>query len=276
MTLHETWAAAKKQAWKEFKEAQKNYLKDLDKKIKAPLKEQADIKARSKAEKNALDLALGEVGLDKGESLDDYLKFADGFGKQLDAFEKSVENNAKLNAKYDLGADPDKVIANKDLLKQLLLFCQRSHITSEISFYLQGYKKSPDEIWNQYIKPNAPEWFDVGVDERLPEQWAAAAQDPTTLAAQGPKLVQRTRDLMWNLLKTDIIPKMRNDATANKNLGLIHSDVLRALKAEIKETAKKYSQQIQSAVNKWSKLKPQFWRPLDDALEEIQLYLEKH
>src|SRR5262245_42499976 len=91
MTLHETWAAAKKTAWKEFKEAQKNYLKDLDKKIKAPLKEQADIKKRGQAEKNALNLALGEVGLDKGESLDDYLKFADGFGKQLDAFEKAID-----------------------------------------------------------------------------------------------------------------------------------------------------------------------------------------
>src|SRR5262245_65428041 len=113
MSLHETWAAAKKQAWKDFKEAQKNYLKELDKKIKAPLKEQADIKARSKAENKALDLALGEVGLDKGESLDDYLKFADGFGKQLDAFEKAIDNNAKLNAKYDFESG-EKVIANKD------------------------------------------------------------------------------------------------------------------------------------------------------------------
>ena len=97
MSLHETWAAAKKQAWKEFKEAQKNYLKELDKKIKEP----TSLKSKSSAEKKALDLALGEVGLDQGESLDDYLKFADGFGKQLDAFQKAVENNAKLNAQYD-------------------------------------------------------------------------------------------------------------------------------------------------------------------------------
>jgi hypothetical protein len=272
MSLHETWAAAKKQAWKEFKEAQKNYLKELDQKIKAP----TSLKSKSNAEKKALDLALGEVGLDKGESLDDYLKFADGFGKQLDAYEKAIENNAKLNAKYDLGGDPDKVLANKDLLKQVLLICQSMHITSEISFYLQGYKKSPTEIWNQYIKPGSPEWFDVGIDDGLLEQWQAAAQNPGTLDAQGKKLVERTRDIMRHLLKTDIIPKMRNDRTATKNLGLVHSDVLRALKAEISSTAKKYDEQIQSAVNKWSKLKPQFWRPLDDALEEIKLYVEKH
>src|SRR5262245_57806235 len=81
MTLHETWVAAKKQAWKEFKEAQKNYLKAQDKKIN----ETNDAKAKKKA----LDMVLGEAGLDKGESLDDYLKFADGFGKQLDTLENA-------------------------------------------------------------------------------------------------------------------------------------------------------------------------------------------
>jgi hypothetical protein len=69
---------------------------------------------------------------------------------------------------------------------------------------------------------------------------------------------------------------LRKDAVANKNLGLVHSDILTNLRVEVRETAKKYDQQIQSAVNKWSKLKPQFWRPLDDALEEIKLYAEKH
>jgi hypothetical protein len=271
MSLHETWAAAKKQAWKEFKEAQKNYLKDLDKKIKAP----TDVKAKSQAEKKALDLALGEVGLDKGESLDDYLKFADGFGKALDAFEKAVENNAKLRAKYNFAHNVDNVLKDKAAAKELLLFCQRTHDTPMITFYMRDYKKSAAEIWNEYVKDGSPSWIDVSVDGTLQKDWRDAAKDPNALQAQGAGLINRLRDHVRGELN-DVTDKLERDPTALKNLGFVPPPALAALKKEVSDTAKKYDGEIQSAVNKWSKLKPQFWRPLDDALEQIKLYAEQH
>jgi hypothetical protein len=60
MSLHADWAA-KKQAVKLFKDAQKNWLKKQDAKINAS----NDPKARKKA----LDAVLDDAGLEKGESL---------------------------------------------------------------------------------------------------------------------------------------------------------------------------------------------------------------
>jgi hypothetical protein len=267
MSLHETWVAAKKQAWKEFKEAQKNYLKELDKKIKAT--------RDAKAEKKALDLALGEVGLDQGESLDDYLKFADGFGKALDAFENAVENNTKLRAKFNFAHNVDNVLKDKAAAKELLLFCQRTHDTPMITFYMKDYKKSAADIWNEYVKVGSPNWIDVSVDGALQKDWQDAAGDPDTLNSLGPKLINRLRDHVHNELN-DVTDKLERDPTASKNLGFVPSSTVAALKKEVGDTAKKYDQQIQDAVDKWSKLKPQFWRPLDGALEQIKLYAEQH
>jgi hypothetical protein len=274
MSLHETWVAAKKQAWKEFKEAQKNYLKELDKKIKAP----TDVKSKNQAEKKALDLALGEVGLDKGESLDDYLKFADGFGKQLDAFEKAIDNNAKLKAKYNFAGEVDNVLKDKTAAKELLLFCQRKQgqATPMIAFYMKDYKKSAAEIWNEYVKVGSKNWIDASETGTLQTDWEDAAGDPNTLNAQGPKLINRLRDHVHGELNNSVVQPMGSDPTVLKNLGFVPSATIAALKKEVSDTAKKYDEQIQGAVNKWSKLKPQFWRPLDDALEQIKLYAEQH
>src|SRR5690349_17119729 len=110
MSLHTDWAAAKKEAFKLFNEAQKNWLKKQDAKINAT----KDPKARKKA----LDAVLDEAGLDKGESLDDYLKFSDGFGKSLDELEKAVLKNkpaASLNE-----ATLESILADKNLLRHFL------------------------------------------------------------------------------------------------------------------------------------------------------------
>jgi hypothetical protein len=50
---------------------------------------------------------------------------------------------------------------------------------------------------------------------------------------------------------------------------------VQALARQVFDTALKYDGEIESAVKRWSKLKPQFWRPLDDALEEIKLFAEQ-
>lgn len=116
MSLHTDWAAAKKESVKLFNEAQKNWLKKQDGKINAT----KDPKARKKA----LDAVLDEAGLEKGESLDDYLKFADGFGKSLDELEKGVLKNQKAAAALH-GATLEGILADKNLLRIFLAFCQR-------------------------------------------------------------------------------------------------------------------------------------------------------
>jgi DnaJ-domain-containing protein 1 len=268
MSLHDTWAAAKKQAWKQFKEAQKNYLKEQDKKIEAT----NDAKARKKA----LDAVLGEAGLDKGESLDDYLKFADGFGKQLDALEKAIDNNNKLRAKYNFQGDLDNLLKNKDAAKQFLLVCQRTYNTALITFYMKDYKNSPQEVWDQYVKSGAKDQLDLSTDPGLEDDWKNAARDPQTLARQGKGLIDRLRSHVKHELERDVVMKLVGDAAAMKALGFVPKATIEDLKKEVRETAKKYNGQIDRAVKKWKNLKPQFWQPLDEALQEIVRYVDQH
>lgn len=267
MSLHDTWAAAKKQAFKEFKDAQKNYLKEQDKKINAT----NDAKARKKA----LDMVLGDAGLDKGESLDDYLKFADGFGKSLDALEKAIDSNKKLSDKYDFNGGIDKLLANKDVAKQLLLVCQKSLSTGLITFYMRDHKLAPQAVYDQYVEEGAKDQIDLAYNADLQKDWQEAVQNQT-LATTGKKLIERLRDHAKFTLESDMVRKFVADEAAMKNLGFVSRLTLVALKKEVRDTAAKYDQQIVSAAKKWKNLEPQFWLPLDETLQAIMNYVDQH
>jgi hypothetical protein len=247
----------------------KNYLKEQDKKINAT----NDAKARKKA----LDMVLGEAGLDKGEVLDDYLKFADGFGKSLDALEKAIDKNAELYAKYDFQGGVDKLLANKDLARQLLIVCQRTQSMNIITFYMKDYKKSPQDIWSQYVEDGAADQIELSNsnDGSLFNDWQQAAQN-NTLAAQGKALIDRLRGHVKDDLAFNAVRRMQSDATAMKNLGFIPKAALDDLKKNVRDTAKNYNGQIDAAAKKWKNLKPQFWQPLDDALQSILNYVDSH
>jgi len=269
MSLHDDWVAAKKQSVKDFKEAQKNYLKAQDKKINAT--------NDAKAKKKALDMVLGEAGLDQGESLDDYLKFADGFGKSLDALEKAIDNNKKLSDKYDFNGGIDKLLANKDTAKQMLMVGQKGLRTGLITFYMRDHKLAPQAVYDQYVQDGAKDQIDLAtLNQALLDDWEEAVKNPQTLTANGKKLIERLRDQAKFDLEQDMVRKMVADQAAMKNLGFVLKPTVDALKKEVRDTAKKYDEQINSAAKRWKDLKPQFWQPLDDTLQAIMTYVDAH
>lgn len=263
MSLHTDWAAAKKESVKLFNEAQKNWLKKQDAKINAT----KDAKARKKA----LDAVLDEAGLDKGESLDDYLKFADGFGKSLDELEKGVLKNQKAAAALT-GASLQGILADKNLLRIFLAFCQRSGNAPDIKYYMADYKKSPQVVWDTYVKNGAADQIDISNsnDHSLFQDWMAAGANPQLLATQGKSLCDRLRSHVENDLKGDILRKFIANADVKRQLGIID---ISPLKKEVLDTAEKYNGQIERAVAKWKKLQPQFWTPLDESLQAIIHYV---
>ncbi len=263
MSLHTDWVAAKKESVKLFKEAQKNWLKKQDSKINAT----NDAKARKKA----LDLVLDDAGLDKGESLDDYLKFADGFGKSLDALEKTSDKN-KTAVNSLNHADLAHVIADKEMLRVFLGFCQKSGSGPDIKYYMADYKKSPQATWDTYVKHGAKDQIDVSnsMDNSLFQDWMDAGADPQKLAAQGQSLCDRLRKHVAHDLNGEIIRKFIASTDVKRQLGIVDTA---ALKQEVRDTAEKYNGQIERAVAKWKKLQPQFWTPLDESLQAIISYV---
>jgi len=262
MSLHTDWAAAKKEAFKLFKEAQKNWLKKQDAKI--------NVTKDPKARKKALDAVLDEAGLDKGESLDDYLKFADGFGKSLDELEKAVLKNQKAAATLT-GATLDGILADKNLLRHFLAYCQRIGSTRDITYYMADYKKSPQATWDTYVNHGAPHQIDISEDHNLFDNWMAAGADAQLLAAQGKSLCDRLRVHVENDLKGEIVRKFKIDPNVKVQMGITD---LTALKKDVRDTAEKYKGQIEQAVAKWKKLQPQFWTPLHESLEAIDQYVK--
>jgi len=267
MSLHKDWVKAKKEAQAKFKEAEKNYLKQQDKLVK----EKEDPKARKKA----LDMALNEAGFGSGESLSDYLKFADAFGDALDKLENSVSTNAKLQAKYSLTGTNKVVFAsiltNKDLLKLYMEACKRAQNEAPLKYYLVDYKKSPDQIYSTYVMDRAPQELDFGLDPGLKDDWDTAHQNQT-LGNQGSSLANRLRDHVKVDLEGDMIRKFKADPAVNKKLGIVPGATLLKLKAVVLNTATKYEGQINKAKKRWSKHQPQFWAPLETCLADIRQY----
>jgi len=263
MSLHTDWVAAKKESVKLFKDAQKNWLKKQDAKINAT--------NDAKAKKKALDTVLGEAGLDKGESLDDYLKFADGFGKSLDALEKTVAANEKASKALS-SATLEKVLADKNMLRAFLGLCQRSGNAGDIRYYMADYKKSPQFVWDTYVKNGAKDQIEIAHSPigGLFDDWMAAGPNPQTLATEGRALCDKLRQHVESDLKGEILRKFMANAQVKRELGI--SDTA-ALKKEVLDTAEKYNQQIERAVNKWKKLTPQFWTPLDESLQAIMRFV---
>lgn len=260
MSLHTDWAAAKKEAFKLFKDAQKNYLKKQDSKINAT----KDPKARKKA----LDMVLDDAGLDKGESLDDYLKFADGFGKSLDNLEAAVAKNNKAGGALK-GATLGTIMADKNLLREFLTFCQSSGNAGDVKFYMADYQKPAQFVWDTYVKHGAKFQIDISNDTTLFDDWMAAGADPQLLATQGASLCSRMRTHLTNDIN-EIVRKFTVNNDVKRKLGIVD---LSDLKQEVLDTAKKYNGQIESAVAKWKKLEPQFWVPLDDSLQSIMAFI---
>ena len=263
MSLHTDWASAKKESTKLFKEAQKNWLKKQDAKINAS----NDAKARKKA----LDAVLDDAGLEKGESLDNYLKFADGFGKSLDELEKAVAKNKSAVAAFN-GATLQSIIGDKNMLRIFLAFCQRSGNGPDIKYYMADYKKPPQAVWDTYVKNGSKDQIDISnsLDGSLFQDWMAAGPNPQTLAAQGKSLCDRLRTHVENDLKNEVLRKFKASADVKRQLGIID---LAPLKKEVRDTAEKYNGQIERAVAKWRKLQPQFWTPLDESLQAIISYV---
>ncbi len=270
MSHHDDWKAAKKTAFAEFKEARKAWIKKQDKKIK-------DEDNEKQRRMDVLEDALGQAGLDGGESLSDYLKFSDGFGTTLDTLEKAVAKNNKLKQKYNLGSangmDVDIIIANPAMFKEYLRLCKTSLNEPLIIYYMKDHKKPADYVYQTYVKDRAPKQVDLSLDLQLKADWAAAVQN-NTLDAQGGNLKSRLRDHVKTDLDGDMITKFVSDEKCMAAAGFIPKTTMAKLKQNVRDTADKYRKEVKAAAKNWSKLQPKFWLPLDAALDSIVTYCD--
>lgn len=137
---------------------------------------------------------------------------------------------------------------------------------------MADYKKSPQTVWDSYVKPGAADQIDLseGGDSSLLQDWMAAGADQQLLATQGKSLCDRLRVHVKRELNGAVLPNFIVNGDVKQQLGIID---IAPLKKEVLDTAEKYNGQIERAVAKWKKLQPQFWTPLDESLQAIIRYV---
>ena len=259
MSMHDDWKTAKKESEKLFQQAYTAYFKEQE-----GLAAKKDPKAKQKILAENLKIS----GLDKGSKFTSYFKFADGFGNDLDKLEAFATGNEKA-AKAVKTLTVDAVLKNSKLNATFKHYCMNSGRIPEVyEFVTVGHKKPPQQIYALYIDRNAD--LALNIDSGVKEIWTNGsnsgnwAQAKTTI----PALLDVNREYLKDgLAKARDIPAYAKFLAAD--LGGATPDVFRKAADKCLDTAVKYAREVQAYGKRWSKMKPDFWTPLNVALNEI-------
>jgi hypothetical protein len=260
MGMHDDWKAAKKTSEDNFKQAYENWIAKA-----APAAKSGDPKAK----KIMLDDALKNAGLDKGPKYTSYLKFDEGFGKELDKFEAIADQMTENLQKVDTLTMSD-VLKSKKLSALFQHYCtQVAKVLENYDYVTSGYKMKPQEIYNTFIKPGSPKALNI--DSSEVEKWQACEQSGNWKPA--------------DQLRKDLLPTIATYLNARFPAFLKHKVYRKFLAADmgkgkgvsamekqieaVRAIATDYARQVQAYGKRWKDLKPDFWTPLNTALNDI-------
>jgi hypothetical protein len=254
MGMHEDWKAAKKTSEDNFKLAYEDWIAKT-----APAAKRGDPKAK----KIMLDDALKNAGLDKGPKYTSYLKFDEGFGKELDKIEKVAEAFSKVdNLKL---AD---VLKDKKLSALFQNYCATTaHVSENYDFVTSGCKMRPQQIYNTYITPESEK--QLNLDDSDVAAWRACAESGDWTPAEK--------------LRKEVLAKVVPYLDASFKLFLKHKKYRPVLLAamgkgtsdkdkqieKVRTIATDYARQVQAYGKRWKDLTPDFWTPLNKTLNDI-------
>jgi hypothetical protein len=114
----------------------------------------------------------------------------------------------------NFNGDVDNELKDKEAAKQFLIVCQATHCTNQITFDMRDYKKSPQEVYDQYVRTGTPDQIEFESDATLGNDWAQAAQNPQTLPTQGLSHPRVVKTSVWatinsaDRLKTNAIARI--------------------------------------------------------------------
>jgi hypothetical protein len=263
MSLRDTWGKAKAQSKKDFKTACKAKQEDLAKKAKG-----GDQKAKDKFVRGALD----EMGLLDDEDPDKFFKFKADLGPNLDKVEK------QLGAFAQVLAERKKLTGARVLSDNALLEKARKFYVGKSTEHLFNFLAEIDNLDSAaaYKKFVQGPPFDKFQNLPAVAPLVKTKGDPAALkTANADKLF---KDLKAFVVK-DLAPRLDKGMEGGKG-GLAQALVPGppAFEAAVDgacAAATTYLKAIMDSKSKWPDPKPDFRKPLIDALDEIDTVLQK-
>lgn len=259
MAWRKLWQSAKDESEENFGKAYKNFCDELEKKCK-----EGDKKARAQAMK----ISLAEAKLGEGPKYTKYCEFNQDFGPNLDKLEQLEEDYDSAVEKLGRMSVAD-VLKNKTLAATFRLYCEKVSLVTEITtFVFETFKKSPAEIYATHVAVGSPHELNLAADQRDPWDQADATND--WKAGKGMvlelfKFALTELGPHWEKARVHRIFKSYLIADA----GGPSSKKCEAQIGKVREIATAYMRSVQGYGKRWKDLEPDFWTPLNVALNEI-------
>lgn len=259
MSLSKIWTNAKSDSEAKFKLAYKAFKESQEEKIK-----EGDKRSRERA----LQETLSQSHLGDGPKYASYCSFTKNFSGHLDKLEASVK-------KYDAAIQKLKTLKVADAYKNkshagvLKNFCEKTSLVPELStFMAEAAKLTPQDIYAKFVHPDGELPLNLSSDHRNP--WDKMSEDNDWSDGKKRKLELFTfvlEELGPHLQNAQNHPVYRKYLAEGE--GAPAPAVLKAQVDKVREVATEYAQQVQAYGKRWKSLKPDFWTPLNEALNEI-------
>lgn len=257
MSMRTDWQSAKKTSETNFKKAYDNWRKEQQKQAKS-----GDKKARKDF--------LKEIG--EGHEYTKPMSFKGGLGPVLDKIEKA---HAKAEDALDK-ITVEVMLKNKAVNGLWKTWAEKVSYTDESYHFLNsGFKLSPDKLYSEYIATGSNRMLNI--DSGLKQKWDDCAQNAAKFDSKSAKpLIKPTVEHILSLVSRDSVSKFRDHPTMSKFLreSLGGKDVPKLIK-EARTICMQYARQSQAYGKRWAKQKPDFWTPINSALNDILTELNK-
>ncbi|MCY2996104.1 MAG: hypothetical protein NTY19_50885 [Planctomycetota bacterium] len=261
MSLRSDWEKAKQTSEKEFAEAYKDWLRQLNDQVQA-----GDPQARKKL----LMEALAKSGLAEGPKFTNYCEFKLGLGPLLDRFE-AAQKQYEVAVKKDgtLNKSIAAVVKDKAALAVLTAFCKKEYSSENLDFYLDAKKGlAADKLHAKYIATNK---MNLGSDAT--SAWKAGEGDKWK--KNGKVCIEKTLKYVEENL-SDTLSRVMVSGEWKKACGFPDFETLTG---KISEVVVAYGRQLGAYAKRWSKMKPPFWTPclkqLDAIAKELNAWRKK-
>jgi hypothetical protein len=260
--MHADWKAAKKGSEDNFKKAYEGWVANETAKAKGGDK---------KAQQKVLAESLKKCGLDQGPKYTNYLKFDEGFGKQLDKLEKMVDDIAAADKQVDKLKLAD-VLKNRKLRGTFQHYCQNQGRISEVyNFVVEGIKMKLPAVYSEFIQDGAPQRINIDGDEVA--EWEACEESGNWKPAEAYRkaLLKKMVDLLGAH-----VPICAKHKVYRKHLaqGLCNAELHDQIET-VRTTATNYARDVQGYSKRWKDVKPDFWTVLNVTLNDILAEVDK-
>lgn len=250
--LHTMWKNAKASAKKSF-----------DALYKAKVKEFKDQGKDDKEVQNA----LNDLGLDKGANFTDYLPFKGKFGPSLDELEKQYACLEKADSQ--IGALTLDQATSGNFAAAFKVFCEKSYVDENWSFYTTGYKLPPDKAYEKYTKRGAPE--ELNLPNEMFNEWKQAKDSGFNDKSACDKLLKESRDAINRLMKKDSLPRFGKTAGYRAAYGYKGYTEYKKMWDNVEKVRSLYSKQLKKVGSELPFFEPGVWSvPLREVLKKIK------